>query len=173
MNQRWRLAHAPVLTVALLVLSSSGCGGSGGHGSRPADLGQAFRSRAQAVCQVALAQKRALGPFPYPSFNPTKPDRSKLPPIARLEAKTVKIYETWLRQMLALGKPPTGTAAWTEVVGALRSNGRIIADQQRAAQRVDARTFTNDYYDGNKAQHGLEVAARAAGVPVCVAAAAA
>jgi hypothetical protein len=124
------------------------------------------------VCRTALAQKRALGPFPYPDFNPTRPDLSKLPGIARLEVRTVKIYQTWLRQMLALGQPPTGQAAWTDVVRALRSNGRIIADQQVAAQRLNGRTFTKDYYGGNKAQHGLERAAKGAGVPGCAAAAA-
>jgi hypothetical protein len=125
------------------------------------------------VCQSALAQKRAQGRFPYPHFNPTQPDLAKLPGIARLEAKTVKIYQTWLRQMVALGQPPKARAAWADVLRALRSNGRIIADQQVAAQRLDGRTFTKDYYNGNKAQHGLEHAANAAGVRLCVAAAAA
>jgi len=125
------------------------------------------------VCRAALAQKRAQGSFPYPAFNPTRPDLSKLPRIARFEAKTVKIYERWLREMLALGQPPTGQAGWTDIVRALTSNGRIIADQQLAGQRVDGRTFTKDYYDGNKAQQRLERAGKAAGLPVCTAAAAA
>jgi hypothetical protein len=156
-----------------MVLGCSGCGGGGDtHGSRQAVLGKAFQSRALAVCHTALAHKRALGPFPYPDFNPTRPDLSKLPSIARLEVRTVKIYHTWLGQMLALGQPPTRQAAWTDVVRALRINGRIIADQQVAARRGNGRTFTRDYYDGNKAQQGLERAAKAAGVPGCAAAAA-
>jgi hypothetical protein len=41
----------------------------------------------------ALAQKKkAQGAFPYPDFNPTQPDLSKLPRIALSEARTVKIY---------------------------------------------------------------------------------
>jgi len=123
------------------------------------------------VCHAALAEKRAQGPFPYPSFNPTRPDISKLPAIARLETKTTKIYGTWLRQMVALGLPPTGQRAWSDVVSALRENGRIISDQRLAARRRDVRTFTRDYYTGNRAQQGLEHASRAAGLPACSSAA--
>jgi hypothetical protein len=124
------------------------------------------------VCNAALAQKKAQGPFPYPNFNPTRPDLSKLPGIGRLESKTVQIYDTWLRQMVALGQPPTGRPAWAAVVRDLRSNGRIIADQRVAARRLDGRTFTKDYYAGNKAQRALESASKSAGVPACTAAAA-
>jgi hypothetical protein len=172
MNRRSRIRLGPVLAIALFVLGSSGCGSDASHPSQPA-VGKGFQNRAEAVCQAALTQKKGLGPFPYPSFNPTRPDLSKLPPIARLEAKTVKIYDTWLRRMLALGQPPTGKATWGGVVTAQRTNGRIIADQQAAARRVDGPTFTKDYYDGNKAQQELERASTAAGLPVCTAAAAA
>jgi hypothetical protein len=160
-----------MLAIALFVLGSSGCGSDASHGSHPVVVGKGFQGRAQAVCGAALAQKKGLGRFPFPNFNPTRPDLSKLPPIARLEIKTVKIYDTWLREMLALGQPPTGKAAWGDVAAALRTNGRIITDQEAAARRVDGPTFTKDYYDGNKAQQELERASTAAGLPVCTAAA--
>jgi hypothetical protein len=159
------------LVVALLAVASAGCGGSGSS-SRPA-VGNAFQSKATTVCAKALAQKRAQGPFPYPHFNPTRPDRSKFPGIARVEAKTVTIYETWLRDMRALGQPQKGRPAWAATVRALSRNGQIIADQQVAARQGDSHIFTKDYYDGNKAQHDLENAANAAGLPRCNAAAAA
>jgi hypothetical protein len=160
------------VAIVLLILVGSGCGGGGGNGARPAELGKAFQSKAVPVCRSALAQKTAQGPFPYPRFNPTRPDLSKLRGIARLETQTVKIYGTWLRRMQALGQPPKGRAAWSDVLTALRSNGRIIADQRAAAQRLDGGTFTKDYYDGTKAQHELERAADAAGLPTCASAAA-
>lgn len=171
MNRRRRNVLGPVMAVALVVLGGSGCGGGAGHRSQPVVLGKAFQGRAEAVCRTALTRKNGLGPFPYPHFNPTRPDLSKLPPIARLEAKTVKIYDSWLRQLRALGQPPTGKAAWGHVVTALQTNGRIIADQRKAGRRVDGPTFTKDYYDGSKAQRELERAATAAGLPVCTAAA--
>lgn len=126
-----------------------------------------------AVCQAALAQKKSQGPFPYPDFNPTKPGLSKLPAIAAVEATTVNIYETWMGQMLALGQPPAGQAAWADVLKALKSHVRIIVEQQAAAQHGDGQTFTKDYYEGNKAQDEMVRAADAAGVSVCADAAAA
>ena len=58
-------------------------------------------------------------------------------------------------------------------MAALATNGRIIADQQAAAGRGDARRFTKDYFDGNKAQRHLESSAKVAGLPACTTAAAA
>jgi hypothetical protein len=98
---------------------------------------------------------------------------SKLPAIGRFEATTVRIYQTWLRRLVALGRPPKGEFAWARVVDALRRNGRIIADQRAAGLRVDGRTFTKDYFEGSKSQRDLEGAADAAGLPACSTAAAA
>jgi hypothetical protein len=161
-----------VLAIAVVV-AAAGCGGSPqGTSAKTAGLGKPFRSRALAVCRTALAQKQALGPFPFPTFNPTRPDVSKLAPIGRLEARTVKIYKAWLHDMRALGEPPTGRAEWAAVVSALARNGAIIADQQRAAARREPSTFTEDYYSGNRAQQEFERASDAAGLPGCQAAAA-
>jgi hypothetical protein len=136
-------------------------------------LGTAFQGRAVAVCESALAQKKAQGPFPYPDFNPTQPDLSKLPEIAQFEAKTVEIYQTWMREMQALGQPPTGQAEWADLLRALGSHVRIIVEQQAAAARSDGQTFTKDYDEGNKAQEDMVRASDAAGVPLCATAAAA
>jgi hypothetical protein len=134
-------------------------------------LGSAFQSRAVAVCESALAQKKGQGPFPYPDFNPTTPDLSKLPDIATFEAKTVEIYQMWMRQMQALGQPPTGQAEWADVLKALESHVRIIVEQQGAAVRSDGETFTKDYGEGNAAQEEMVRASDAAGVPICATAA--
>jgi hypothetical protein len=134
-------------------------------------LGSAFQTKAVAVCESALAQKKALGPFPYPDFNPTQPDLSKLPNIAQSEAKTVEIFQTWMREMQALGQPPTGQAEWAAVLKALESHVRIIVEQQAAAAHSDGQTFTKDYYEGNKAQEEMVRASDAAGVSICATAA--
>ncbi len=167
MDRRRRTVQGRVPVTVLLVLGSVACS----SGSGPSVLGSAFQSRAVAVCESALAQKKAQGPFPYPDFNPTQPDLSKLPSIARSEAKTVTIFQTWLREMLALGQPPSGQAAWADVLTALRSHVRIIVEQQAAAQRGDGQTFTKDYHEGNTAQGDMQRASDAAGVPICATAA--
>jgi hypothetical protein len=78
-----------------------------------------------------------------------------------------------MREMQALGQPPTGQAGWTAVLKALESHARIIVEQQAAAARSDGQTFTKDYYEGNKAQEEMVRASDAAGVPICATAAAA
>ena len=161
---------ARLVAVAFVVLAGAGCGG--GSENRHV-LGQAFENRAASVCDAALAQKKGQGAFPYPKFNPTRPDGSKLPGIARFEAETVNIYKRWLRKMTALGQPPTGQAAWADVLTALQAHVGIIVEQQAAAERGDSGTFTKDYYEGNKAQDEMVTATNAAGIPVCATAAAA
>ena len=49
--------------------------------------------------------KRAQGPFPYPDFNPTAPDPSKLPLIAPFSVETAVTFQTWLSEMKALASP--------------------------------------------------------------------
>jgi hypothetical protein len=163
------LIRCRVLAIVLVVLGNAACR----SGSGPPVLGAAFQSKALAVCDAALARKKAQGPFPYPDFNPTQPDLSKLPGIAQFEAKTVTIYKTWLREMSALGQPPTGQAAWADVLSALRSHVGIIVEQQAAAQRGDGPTLTKDYDEGNTAQDEMRRAADDADVPDCATAAAA
>jgi hypothetical protein len=157
----------PLAMVACGRTTSSGVNES----SRPPVIGVEFASRVKAVCQAALEQKQAQGQFPYPDFNPTQPDLSKLPGIAAFEATTVTIFKTWQHKMLALGQPPTGRTKWASVLAALSSHVRIIAEQQAAALRGDGPTFTEDYYEGNTAQDEMVRAADAAGVPDCATAA--
>jgi hypothetical protein len=159
------------LATCLLALGMASCGGDTEAGSQPPAVGATFASRAVALCREALAQKRALGPFPYADFNPTQPDLSLLPSIAQSEAKTVEIFKTWLDKMVALGQPPKGQEAWADVLAALRSHVRIIVEQQAAAARSDGPTFTKDYHEGHVAQDQMVRAADAAGVPICATAA--
>ena len=121
------------------------------------------------ACRDALAQKKAEGPFPYPDFNPTQPDPSKLPLIAPFLAKTATTFETWAREMQALGQPPTGRAAWADLVRAVESHARIASEHAAAAQSGDTETFTKDYYEGTETQDVLLAAANVAGVPECAA----
>src|SRR2546430_1771267 len=92
-----------VSALAVVVLATAGCGGGSGHRTQSSALGTPFQNRAAAVCRAAFAQKKAHGPFPFPNFNPTRPDRSKLPAIGRLDAQTARIFRTWLRGWVALG----------------------------------------------------------------------
>jgi hypothetical protein len=162
-----------MMAILMLVLTEPGCGGTSADEARPSVLDKSFESKATAVCKTVLSQKRKQGPFPYPDFNPTRPDLSKLPSIARMEGTTVKIYQRWLGEFRALGQPRNGRPAWAEVMTSLTGNLQAIADQQAAGERVDGQRFTRDYYVGNRFQKELEQASDAASLPVCASAAAA
>ena len=123
------------------------------------------------MCDNALAQKRSERPFPFPEFNPTEPDPSNLPAIGRYERAGVRIFTKWLNDMLRLGQPTHGQRAWNDLLSAIRRHTVIITEQQAAAARGDASTFTKDYYDGNRAQDDTVRDADVAGVPICATAA--
>jgi hypothetical protein len=120
-----------------------------------------------AVCQAALAQKEAQGPFPYPTFNPSQPDPSKLPDVARFLTGTVDTFQTWLHEMQALGQPTTGLEEWASLLQAIERATRLDVEQQAAAEHGDTETFTKDYYQGVETSDELLLAAEAADVPEC------
>ena len=161
-----RIASGWALIVVLLAMGGAACGGGSSNGSDAA-VPAAFQSKALAVCKAAAAKKNAQGPFPYPDFNPTRPDWSKYPGVAAALVKTPVIFRTWQRNMQALGEPSTGRAAWDDLLAAIGSHVRIAAEQQAAAARRDSDTFTKDYHEGSKTQDKVQQAATAAGVPGC------
>lgn len=166
-ERRWKVGGVHRVSGSLLLtLATIACSGS----HAPA-VGAAFATKVEALCQTALEQKRAQGPFPYPDFNPTQPDLSKLPGIAEFEARTATIFQTWQQKMVALGQPPTGQAEWADLLDALSRHVQIIVEQHSAASRSDGQTFTTDYHEGNQAQDEMVRAASAAGVPDCATAA--
>jgi hypothetical protein len=156
------------LLIVLLAVGGAACGNSSSTGSHAA-VPVAFQRKALAVCKAAAAQKKAEGPFPYPKFNPTRPDWSKFPGVADALIKTPQIFRTWQRNMQALGEPSTGRAAWDDLLAAIDSHVRIASEQQAAAARRDSQTFIKDYDEGANTQEELLRAANAAGVAGCAA----
>jgi hypothetical protein len=161
------LKLASLAPLLVLVTFGGGCGDGGPKYT--SQVPSAFRERAVEVCNRALAQKKAEGAFPYPDFNPTRPDWARYPGVARALASTPRLFRSWLRDMESLGKPATGRAAWDDLVVAIRDHVRIAAEQYRAAVDHDTATFTRDYEEGSDVQDKLLDAATGAGVPECAA----
>ena len=130
-------------------------------------VGADFAARATAVCQAAHAQKQAQGSFPDPDFNPTKPDPAKLPAVAAFIDEGTTIYATWLRDMQALGTPPSGGAEWSAVLTAIDAQLEQHRHQHAAALAGDTKSFVDDYERGATAVATMTRAAKAAGVPAC------
>lgn len=167
MRERRLVAYRVFVPSLLALMLLAACGGGGAVGQQEPAVGAAFAAKAVAVCKAALAQKDAQGPFPYPDFNPTHPDASKLPDIARFLTGSVETFGTWLHAMQALGQPPSGQAAWNDLLAAIERHVQLDVEQQAAAERGDTETFTRDYHEGGDTQAELFHAAEAAGVPEC------
>jgi hypothetical protein len=150
--------------LAMSLLAAS-CGGSG-H-AHPDAVETAFATRAAAVCAEALDAKRAQGPFPYPTFNPTQPDTQKLPLVASFLEETATTFTNWHAQMQHLGEPRRGRDAWHDLLAAIATHAQLTRDQITAAHDGDTKRFADDYQQGVDTQSKLLDAAKAAGVPSC------
>jgi len=73
------------LLVVAIVLA--GCGGTSKE--QNAGAGDAFATKALAVCQAALKQKQDWQPFPVSDFDPSDPDPSKFPQVSSWLTKEV------------------------------------------------------------------------------------
>jgi len=156
------------LTVLLAgALTMAGCGRGSESGSGAPAVGAAFANRAEAVCRDTVTLKDAQRPFPFPDFNPSQPDVSKLPIIAPFLEETVHTFSTWLQDLQALGDPPSGKEAWADVLKDVQSHVRIATEQQKAAEQSDVQTFVRDFEEGSAVQDDMLQAANAAGVPGC------
>lgn len=141
---------AGCLALALVALVS-GCGSkssSGGQSSSatsasaPASSAAAFVKRANTIC-TQPATGPTPGPFPFPSFDPLHPDRSKLPAIGRYfeRTDTLAIDRRELAQLKALGAPPKDQSDWQRLLAAKQSGLTATAKQYKAALATDAPTF--------------------------------
>ena len=163
------LELAGLASTVVLVTFGGGCGDGGSKYGSTSQVPASFRERAVDVCNRALAKKKAEATFPYPDFNPTRPDWARYPGVARALAKTPGVFRSWLEDVESLGEPATGRAAWDDLVAAIRDHVRIAAEQYLAAIRHDTATFTKDYEEGSDVQDKLLEAATGAGVPECAA----
>ena len=153
--------------MCLVPLIVGACGGSGDPAPAAPAVGAEFATRASAVCQTAHDRKRAQGSFADRDFNPTKPDPAKLLAVAAFIDEGTAIYAAWLRDMQALGSPPSGQDAWTDVLAAIKAQLEQHQHQHAAALAGDTKTFVDDFHRGADAQAAMQRAAKAAGLPAC------
>jgi hypothetical protein len=126
-----------------------------------------FQARATAICRTAGAALRAQGSFPFPDFDPERPDATDFPAIGQFEAKTVATLQTWQAQLHALGHPTTGSVAWNTFLAAVDRNVTSTVAQQQAAVRGDGATFTQTFHDLSSQGLAGTQAAAAIGAPNC------
>ncbi|MDP9302590.1 MAG: hypothetical protein M3P43_17105 [Actinomycetota bacterium] len=155
------------LALVFSIVAMSACSSKSSTQAPPA-VGQAFAARATAVCQSALEAKQGWSAFPVPDFDPTHPDPSAFPEVAVwLEDQVAPTFEAWLDGLRALGSPPTGRQAWSEVLAAIERIVQGNADQVAAAKAGDTEAFVAATDDLKATQIELERATAAAGTTKC------
>jgi hypothetical protein len=161
-------SRSVLLFVVIAVgLGAGACGGGAAATANPTILGADFATKALAVCDDMVAKKQSMGPFPFPDFNPTKPDPSVLPQLPVVLEKTASLWSSWSTAMKALGQPTGGQAAWQGLIAAIDRHGEVNGDQIDAAGKGDAARFASDYSEGVATQAALLKAATDAGIPDC------
>jgi hypothetical protein len=152
----------------VFALAVTGCGGSGIGSSQVHGVGAGFGAKALSACASAQESKDRWSDFPAPDFDPTRPDEAKLPQVgAWLESQVAPTFDAWLADLTALGKPPTGRRAWTEVLTLVRKIDDLNRVQVQAAKGGDTHAFADATHALKDLQPELERATAAAGVGKC------
>jgi hypothetical protein len=149
-----------------MVFLVAACGGT----AAPAGVDQAFRDRALAVCQQAVTSQKAWAPFPAGTFDPAAPDPAKLPMVATwLTSEVAPTFDTWRDDLVALGAPAAGTAAWASVIDEAKATSTFNDAQIAAASAADPIAFAKATADLRASHARLATATANAGVPACAA----
>ena len=156
-----RAIAAPILAVLLL---AAGCSSATSN----AGVDDAFRTRALAACQDALAEKKVWPSFPAGSFDPSNPDPAKLGQVGTwLDAAVQPVFDDWVTGMTGLGAPASGGPAWDALVKEVRTTAQLNAEQAAAAKAGDAAGFVAATVKLRASHAVLKAAAKTAGVEAC------
>jgi hypothetical protein len=121
-----------------------------------------FIARVDAICASAAASSK---PFPYPNFNPGRPDVKTLPKVGAFFARQQAVADALPKQLRQLGSPTTGQAIWSRML-ALATQDRVIADRQiKAAKASDVAGFVATLQPVTTVSQQLQALARQAGFP--------
>lgn len=165
---RFRLSRVLVV-VALGMSTLAGCGSdSESPATQGEGVGSAFAAKALSVCASAQKSKDGWSPFPVSSFDPEAPTAQDLPEVAVwLEKEVAPTFSAWREGLTALGTPPTGQKAWTDVIAAVTRIERLNATQVEAAKKQDTDAFAQATKALGEVQPELERATTEAGVAKC------
>jgi hypothetical protein len=129
-------------------------------------ISPAFVTKTDRLCATIDAHfRRTLGTFPYPTFDPTKPDPKTLVLVGEHFAKGLPIRRAIPGQLRKLGEPAAGKQAWDAIRSlALRENA-VAIDQVSAALASSTKAFVASLKQLDRLHAAITRKAIAAGFP--------
>lgn len=126
-------------------------------------LDPAFLQKANGVCEQMVRLDKAVGPFPFPNFDPEKPTKKDLPKIAAYWSRFVPEERALPKKIAALGSPATGAVTWQKLRKLVLQFDDISLAQYTAARNVDVGKFVAEVKAATTNQAALAALAVPAG----------
>jgi hypothetical protein len=129
-----------------------------------------FVQRAEHVCVSAQARIAALPSFPFRNFDALHPDEKTLVKVGRFftgPGNEVPIARTLVRQLVALGTPPSNQRAWNDVLATFREFIAVIQREATTALHRDVKGWVSAVNENRLLPDRLSAAAKAFGARRC------
>jgi hypothetical protein len=149
----------------LFAAAIAGCGSAGKTSAQSTGGGidQAFIARVTTVCNNDNAITAQKGKFPYPQFDPSRPQADLLPKVgAYFKSRDLNDIP---EQLAALGQPTQGTTQWDQLRALVDQNDANIVKQINAALASDGTAFIATLAPAQNLDNQMLAAARQAGFP--------
>jgi hypothetical protein len=134
-------------------------------GASTAKISPSFVAKANAGCKAVTAKFKEAGmvKFPYPSFNPTKPQPALLKKVGKFLDKGVKVWESIPAELRNLGMPAQGAATWSKIRAAADQYEANAVAEAKTASAGNAKGFTAEVHKFTQVSSELGPAALAGG----------
>jgi hypothetical protein len=154
-----------LLVVMVVVLF---CASVSAFAARPQakTISPAFIRKADKWCATVNARVTSIvGKFPYPTFNPTKPDLKTLPLVGKHFAKALSIRRRIPAELRSVGEPTSGKRVWDAIRSLALEENAVAIKQVAAALASNSKVFVSTVHQTDHFHSAIGARATAAGFP--------
>jgi hypothetical protein len=160
------ISARPVLQVLAVAVVALSCSNVAAVAAPEAKISPQFIAKTDKLCATINGRFRCtLGSFPYPNFDPFRPDRKTLLLVGKHFAKALPIRRAIPRQLRNLGEPATGKHAWDTIRTLALQENTLAIKQVAAALALNSKAFVSTVKQTQQLHNTIERQATAAGFP--------
>jgi hypothetical protein len=127
-------------------------------------ISPAFIAKVNAYCTSEESQfNKVLGKFPFPNFDPTKPDVKTMKLVGKHFAKDLPLRRAIPNDLNKLGQPPVGKTQWAAIKALALQSNQVALTQIQAALAGNTKAFVNTVNQSDTVQTKLTATATKAG----------